>query len=344
MCSVQALTDFCRQVLERVGVPDADAGVTTDVLMQAERFGVTGHGLVRLPHYVERIQQGSINPRPNITVVREGPSTALVDGDNGLGHVVSSFAMKKAIELARAGAGFVSVRRSSHFGIAGYYSLMAARNGMIGLSLTLVDAILAPYGGSSPFLGSNPIALAAPSAGPHPVLLDISTSAVSWGKIIMARSRGEPIKEEWAIDSDGRPTTDPEKASALRPVAEHKGYGLAFFFELLCSGLTGSPYGPHLVPMYGDPKIPRNIGHFFGALRPDSFVSLDQFENTAQALADELRQTKPAPGFQEVLVPGDLEFRHQAKSDINGISLEHSIAEQLKNLAGKVGVTFPSNR
>ena len=344
MCSVQALTDFCRQVLQSVGVPDADADVTTDVLMQAERFGVTGHGLVRLPHYIDRIQHGSINPTPNVTVVREGPSTALVDGDNGLGHVVSTFAMKKAIELAQGGAGFVGVRRSSHFGIAGYYSLMAARRGMIGLSLTLVDAILAPYGGSSPFLGSNPIALAAPSARAHPVLLDISTSAVAWGKIIMARSRGEPIKEEWAIDSDGRPTTDPDRARALRPMGEHKGYGLAFFFELLCSGLTGSPFGPHLMPMYGDPKIPRNTGHFFGALRPDSFVSLDQFENTTQALSDELRQVKPAPGYQEVLVPGDLEFRHQAKCDSEGIAIEPSIAEQLMKLGGERRVTFPSKR
>ena len=342
MYSVRTLTDFSIQALKTVGVPDADAYTTADVLMQAERFGITGHGLIRLPHYVDRIQGGSINPVPRITTLREGPSTALVDGDNGLGHVVSNYAMKKAIDLAKNGAGFTAARQSSHFGIAGYYSLMAARQGMIGLSLTLVDACMAPFGGSSPFLGSNPISLAAPTTGPHPILLDISTSAVAWGKIMVARSRGERISEEWAIDAEGRPTTDAEKARALRPMADHKGYGLAFFFELLCSGLTGAPFGPHLIMMYGDPTKPRKLGHFFGAIRPDSFVSPGEFEKNTGKLTDEIHQVKAAPGFQQVLVPGDLEFKQQAKSDSEGIHIEPSIADQLRALAKRLNLKFPS--
>jgi ureidoglycolate dehydrogenase (NAD+) len=308
--------------------------------MQAERFGIPGHGLIRLPHYVDRIQGGSINPTPHITIVKEGPSTSLDDGDNG--HVVSNFAMKKAIDLAKNGAGFVAARQSSHFGIAGYYSLMAARQGMIGLSLTLVDACMAPFGGSSPFLGSNPIALAAPTTGPHPILLDISTSAVAWGKIMVARSKNEPISEEWAIDADGRPTTDPQKARALRPMADHKGYGLAFFFELLCSGLTGAPFGPHLIMMYGDPTKPRKLGHFFGAIRPGAFVLQDEFERNTEQLTNEIHQVRAAPGFQEVLVPGDLEFKQQAKSDSEGIHVGPSIAEELRALAKRLNLKFPS--
>lgn len=338
---VRALTDFCRDVLECVGVPHADAEVTADVIMQAERFGVSSHGLVRLPHYVGRIRIGSINPRPRLQVVKEGPCTALVDGDNGLGHVVSHFAMKRAIELARQGPSFVGVRHSSHFGIAGYYALLAAKEGMIGLSFTHTDVILAPYGGSEARLGSNPFAFAIPCEGPHPILLDVSTSAVAWGKIIVARERGESISPEWALDSTGRPTTDPQQARVLLPFGGHKGYGLALFVELLCGVLTGAPFGQHIPAMYGDLTKPRNLGHLFGAFRADSFVDLKEFKTRADQLADEMRETKPAPGFKEVLVPGDLEFRNQAKNDREGIRLDAPLMEQLRTLSDQLGVRFP---
>jgi ureidoglycolate dehydrogenase (NAD+) len=339
--SVRALTDFCREVLVSVDVPTADAEVTSEVIMQAERFGVSSHGLVRLPHYVSRILQGSIKPHPQVQVVTQGNGTALVDGDNGLGHVVSHFAMKKAIELGKQGPSFVGVRRSSHFGIAGYYALMAAREGMIGFSFTHTDVILAPYGGREPRLGSNPFAVAIPCDGPHPILLDISTSYVAWGKIIVARERGESIDPKWAIDSEGNPTSNPHEARVLMPFGGHKGYGLALFVELLCSVLTGSPYGQHIPAMYGNLTVPRNLGHLFGTLRADSFVSLDEFKTRAKNLADDMRQTTPAPGFKEVLVPGDIEFRNQAKIDREGVDLDASIIEQLKKLGDKLGVAFP---
>jgi ureidoglycolate dehydrogenase (NAD+) len=328
----------------KVGVPHADAETTTDVIMQAERFGIPSHGLVRLPHYVRRIREGSINPQPQISVTKEGQCTALVDGDNGLGHVVSTFAMRKAIELAKGGSGFVAARRSSHFGIAGYYALMAAREGMIGLSLTLVDAIVAPYGGTAPFLGSNPIALAAPSEAAHPILLDISTSAVAWGKIIVAKARGEQIKSEWAIDREGRPTTDPERAHALLPMAGHKGYGLALFIELLCSALTGSPFGPHIPRMYGDLKQPRNIGHFFGALRIESFAPVQEFKSRALAMTNEIHQIEPAPGFDQVLVLGDIEFMRESEIDSKGFHIDSATLEQLKCLATELSVHFPGGK
>ena len=339
--SVRALTDFCREVLVSVDVPTADAEVTSEVIMQAERFGVSSHGLVRLPHYVSRILQGSIKPHPQVQVVTQGNGTALVDGDNGLGHVVSHFAMKKAIELGKQGPSFVGVRRSSHFGIAGYYALMAAREGMIGFSFTHTDVILAPYGGREPRLGSNPFAVAIPCDGPHPILLDISTSYVAWGKIIVARERGESIDPKWAIDSEGNPTSNPHEARVLMPFGGHKGYGLALFVELLCSVLTGSPYGQHIPAMYGNLTVPRNLGHLFGTLRADSFVSLDEFKTRAKNLADDMRQTTPAPGFKEVLVPGDIEFRTQAKIDREGVDLDISMIEQLKKLGDKIGVAFP---
>lgn len=338
---IRELTDFCRQVLVKVGVPEADATITTDVIMQAERFGVSSHGLVRLPHYVSRIQAGSINVNPKLRVVKQDHGAALIDGDNGLGHVVSHFAMKKAIELAKETPSFVGVRHSSHFGIAGYYALMAAKEGMIGFSFTNADVILAPYGGREPRLGSNPFAVAIPTAGLHPILLDISTSSVSLGKIIVARARGESINPEWAIDSNGNPTTNPNEARILLPFGGHKGYGLALFVEVLCSILTGTPFGVHIPAMYGDLTVPRNLGHLFGALRADSFVSLDEFETRAQELAEDMRQTKPAPGFKEVLVPGDIEFRTQARTDREGIEVDASLTELLKEVGGKAGVPFP---
>jgi ureidoglycolate dehydrogenase (NAD+) len=338
---VQALTRFCRDVLVTVGVPPEDAEITAEVIMQAERFGVSSHGLVRLPHYVSRIQLGSINTRPQIKVAKQGNGTALVDGDNGLGHVVSHFAMKKAIELGKKGPSFVGVQHSSHFGIAGYYALMAAKEGMIGFSFTHTDVILAPYGGKEPRLGSNPFAVAFPSDGPHPILLDISTSYVAWGKIIVARERGESINPQWAIDSEGNPTTNPHEARVLLPFGGHKGYGLALLVELLCSALTGSPFGRHLPAMYGDLTVPRNLGHLFGTLRADSFVSLNEFKARARDLADDMKQTPPAPGFKEVLVPGDIEFRTQAQKDKEGIDPGPAITQQLKDLAQKLQVAFP---
>ena len=339
--SVVALTGFCRDVLASVGVPLSDAEITADVIMQAERFGVSSHGLVRLPHYVSRILQGSINPRPQVKVVKQGNGTAFVDGDNGLGHVVSHFAMKRAIELGKQGPSFVGVKRSSHFGIAGYYALMAAKQGMIGFSFTNADVILAPHGGREPRLGSNPFAVAFPCEGPHPILLDISTSYVAWGKIIVARERGESINPQWALDSEGKPTSNPNEARVLLPFGAHKGYGLALFVELLCSILTGSPYGRHIPAMYGDLTVPRNLGHLFGTLRADSFVGLDEFKTRAKDLADDMRETKPAPGFEEVLVPGDIEFRTQDKKDREGIDLNDSMIEQLRKLGDKVGAPFP---
>ena len=342
MIPVRTLTVFCHEVLVNVGVPNADAAITTEIIMQAERFGVSSHGLVRLPHYVNRILQGSINVHPQVQVVKQGEGTALVDGDNGLGQVVSHFAMKKAIELGKRSPSFVGVRRSSHFGIAGYYALMAAAEGMIGFSFTHTDVILAPYGGRDPRLGSNPFAVAIPCDGPHPILLDISTSYVAWGKIIVARERGESIRPEWAIDSEGNPTSNPHEARVLMPFGGHKGYGLALFVEILCSILTGAPFGRHIPPMYGDLTVPRNLGHLFGAFRADSFVGLDEFKARAEELADDMRKTTPAPGFEEVLVPGDIEFRTQTKRDSEGIDLGASLTEELKSLGDKVGVAFPA--
>ena len=326
----------------KMGVPGSDAAITSDVIMQAERFGVSSHGLVRLPHYVNRIELGSINPNPNVRVVKQDHGTALVDGDNGLGHVVSHFAMKRTIELARETPSFVGVKGSSHFGIAGYYALMAAREGMIGFSFTHADVILAPYGGREPRLGSNPFAVAIPCAGSHPILLDISTSSVAWGKIIVARERGESISPEWAIDSEGNPTTNPNEAQVLLPFGGHKGYGLALFVEVLCSILTGVPFGRHVAAMYRNLDVPRNLGHLFGALRADSFVSLDEFEARAQELAEDMRQTSPARGFKEVLVPGDIEFRTQAQTDKEGVALGAALTDQLKAVGMKVGIPFPT--
>jgi len=340
--TVSSLTSFCQNTLESSGVPRADAEVAADVIIQAERFGVASHGLVRLPHYVNRIELGSINPRPRLKIVKKGQCTALVDGDNGLGHVVGHFAMREAIELARHGASFVGAIHSSHFGIAGYYALMAVRANMIGLAFTHADVRLAPYGGTEAKLGSNPFAFAAPCDGPHPILLDVSTSIVSLGKIIIARERNENIPPDWALDSSGHPTTNPHEARVLLPFGGHKGYGLALFVELLCAILTGAPFGTHISSMYVDLTKPRNLGHLFAALRADSFVELSEFKRRAKELADEMRATTPATGFKEVLVPGDIEFRNQQRNDRDGIRLDPALSEQLKTLSTHLGITFPT--
>jgi L-2-hydroxycarboxylate dehydrogenase (NAD+) len=338
---VRALADFCRGVLVNVGVPAADASVTTEVIMQAERFGVSSHGLVRLPHYVSRILQGSINPHPQVQVATQENGTALVDGDNGLGHVVSYFAMKKAIELGKQGPSFVGVRRSSHFGFAGYYALMAAKEGMIGFSFTHTDVILAPYGGREPRLGSNPFAVAIPCDGPHPILLDISTSYVAWGKIIVARERGESINPEWAIDSEGNPTSNPHEARVLMPFGGHKGYGLAVLVDVFCAVLSGAAYADLVYPKSADGKpLPANLGHFFGAWRIEAFRPAAEFKAAMDDLQRRLKGSPRAEGQNRIYIHGEKEYENAERNLKEGLAVNPKVVADLRALAAELSVKF----
>jgi LDH2 family malate/lactate/ureidoglycolate dehydrogenase len=350
---VERLSEFAAAVFVAHGVPAEDAGRAAAVLAAADLRGIDSHGIVRLPAYAEMLRSGRINPTPQITIVRESPGTALLDGDNGLGLVVAQRANELAIEKADAvGTSWVGVRHSNHFGIAGYYPLQTVERGLIGWALTNAPRLVAPTGGAARMLGTNPIALAVPGGEEPPVVIDLATSAAALGKVQLAQRAGKPIPTGWALDRDGNPTTDPAAVfdgGPLLPLggadAGHKGYCLAALVDLVCGVLTGACWGP-FVPTFMmrqetfDPAAGLGIGHAFGALRIDAFMDPSAFHRRVDDWVRALRATPPALGSPGVLIPGDPERQAEAERRANGVPLPAAVVAELRALAGRTGVAF----
>ena len=337
-----ALTSFCRDLLVAVGLDERDAATVAGSLVAADLRGVASHGVLRLPVYVERMRRGLIATRPSIQVRRTGPATATVDGGNGPGQVVALRAMREAVALAEAaGVGLVSVHGSNHFGAAGWFALHAAERGMIGLALTHAEADVVPFGGRRAALGTNPLAVAVPRGDGPPVLLPMATSGVAMGRVLLARKQGQPIPEDWAVDADGEPTTDPGKVRAVRPMGGPKGYGLAFVVEVLAGLLSGSRSGTEVRRMYDDFDEPQGIGHFLGAIDPARFVPPEAFAGSVDRLAGQLKATPPAPGFDEVLLPGEPEDRAEARHRRDGVPVSEELRRELVALGAAYGIDWP---
>ena len=321
---LEAFTAAC---LEKLGVGSADARLVAETLVAANLRGVDSHGVVRLPHYATRLRNGTVNARPSITARRTGPSTALVEGDAGMGQLVAARAMREAIALAKeSGAGAVVARNSSHCGACAWFVEMAVKEGLIGVALTHTDSIMVPPGMKRIFLGSNPIAFGAPG-----VIIDMSTTHVAWGKILVARQEGKEIPPDWGIDADGRPTTDPHRVVGLAPTGGHKGYALATMVEILCAQLAGVPFGRHVTKMYGELDKPRNLGHFMLALDVARFTARERFAQDIGAFLQEIEA-------EGALAPGDPERRSAERRRSEGIPLGSTL-EQLNALATELGVT-----
>jgi LDH2 family malate/lactate/ureidoglycolate dehydrogenase len=349
------LHEFCARVFRHLGVPDDEARLAADVLSAADRRGIDSHGVARLRTYVDLISNGRINPRPRPRVVRETPSTATVDGDNGLGLVVGPWANDLAMAKAEAvGTGWVSVCNTNHYGIAGYYVLRAAARDMIGWSMTNSSKGVAPLWGRERMLGTNPIAIGVPAGAEPPFVLDMATSAVAYGKIEIAIREGKPIPLGWAIDSDGHPTTDPHRMNdggALvslgsdREHGGHKGYGLAAAVDILCAVLSGANWGPFAPPFAIRQPLPeravgRGLGHFFGAMRVDAFRDVAEFKEQMDDFVRTLRATRPAPGTDGPLVPGDPERAAQAERDARGVPVITPVLDDLRDIARLTGVAL----
>ena len=321
---LEAFTAAC---LEKLGVGSADARLVAEMLVAANLRGVDSHGVVRLPHYATRLRNGTVNARPSITARRTGPSTALVEGDAGMGQLVAARAMREAIALAKeSGAGAVVARNSSHCGACAWFVEMAVKEGLIGVALTHTDSIMVPPGMKRIFLGSNPIAFGAPG-----VIIDMSTTHVAWGKILVARQEGKEIPPDWGIDADGRPTTDPHRVVGLAPTGGHKGYALATMVEILCAQLAGVPFGRHVTKMYGELDKPRNLGHFMLALDVARFTARERFAQDIGAFLQEIEA-------EGALAPGDPERRSAERRRSEGIPLGSTL-EELNALAAELGVT-----
>ncbi len=325
-------------LLITAGVREEDARIVADSITTAELFGFQSHGVIRIPHYLKRLRIGSINKCPEIRVVKRSGNMAVVDGDHGLGHAIAHFAMNEAIGLAENGVGFVGVRNSSHFGIAGYFALQAIRKDMIGIVISHTDAAVVPYGGRKPAVGTNPLAVAVPTDREYPILLDMATSTASLGKVLVARDKGESIPPDWAVDEEGNPTTDPHRAKYLLPMAGAKGYGLALIFDILSGPLTGALFGKNIPLMYGDYEKHRELGHFMGAINVGRFVQVGQFKRNVGIMMDDLHATPPAKGFERVLVPGEKEYLTMLAYERDGIPIPHGTMNDLRSAAKELNV------
>jgi LDH2 family malate/lactate/ureidoglycolate dehydrogenase len=338
------LLDYACRVLERLDVPAGHARETASCLLKAELRGVDSHGLVRLPVYGRRLQSGVVNAQPDVRVVSSRGATALIDGDNGLGPIVGARAMETALNLAHQhGTGFVGVRHSNHFGPAAYYVEKAIEAGCIGLAISNAPPNMAPFGGRSRFLGTNPVAIGIPAGREHPLIFDASTSVVARGKIIVAAQTGHPIPEGWAVDPDGHPTTDANQAleGAVLPFGGPKGSALSFIIDIACGVLTGAAFASHLNTLE-DLSAVQNVGHVLAAIRTDLFVSDEEFRSRMDAILGMLKAAPAAPGVGRVLVPGEIELANEVRLREQGIGLPPAIVSQLAGFGETLGVSFPS--
>jgi len=337
------LHGFCCDVLTHVGVPATDATLVADSLTQADAAGQTGHGLVRLlPVYVRRLRQGTTKAVPQMRLIQQRGATAVVDGGSGLGQVVGHWAMDIAVKLARDnGVGLVAVRNSSHFGTASFFLKQALREHMIGVALTNAPSNMPPAGGKRPYFGTNPLCIGFPTSAEPPVILDMSTSVVARGKIVLMHLAGQKtIPEGWAIDEEGRPTTDPAAAlrGAVLPVGGYKGAGLAMAVDILCGILTGAAFGPHIVNLYDEGDRVQNLGHLFAAVSVSFFGPAEEFETRLDQMVREVRSQPRQPGVDRIYVPGEVEHERAEKSAREGVPMSEAGVREMEQLAQRVGV------
>jgi len=352
---IEVLREFSTRIFLHFGVPKADAEQAADVLASADLRGIDSHGVARLTSYFDLLSEGLINPTPKIKILRSTLSTATVDGDNGLGLVVGPQANKIAMDMAeKAGSGWVSICNTNHYGIAGYYVLQALKRDMIGWAMTNSTKLVTPLWGAERMLGTNPIAIAFPGKDEPPIVIDMATCAAAYGKIEMARRRGQPIPQGWGIDNQGRGTTNPDDivaGGALLPLGSdrerggHKGYGLAIMVDVLCGALGGANWGPFTPPFALRQEIParsvgKGIGHFFGAMRIDGFIEADEFKRQIDDFIRTFRATKPAPGTNGPLIPGDPEREAEKVRSKDGVPLIMPVVEELRAISKKIGIPF----
>lgn len=341
LISEAKLTQFVVDVLVQVGVSPEDASIVADCLVLANLSGVDSHGVVRLAHYIRRLQNGTIKTHPDIRFEKTAASMGIVDGGDGLGHVVTWHATTRAMEMAaESGTGIVSIRNSSHNGMTAFYILRLIAEGYIGMAMTATDKMLIPFGARKSFFGTNPLAFGFPGDG-IPVLLDMATTQAAWGKVALARIEGKPIPADWGYDADGNPTTDPNAIAGLHPFGGPKGSGLAMIIDIFCSVLGNLPWGPHINQMYGEMDAPRKLGHFIMAMDVRRLMPLDLFKSHISEMLSEYTQLEPADGFNAVYYPGQIEGMNREKRRSEGIPVDPGLHAELSDVGEKFGVPFP---
>ncbi|HSC94793.1 MAG TPA: Ldh family oxidoreductase [Burkholderiales bacterium] len=336
------LEAFIARAFEAVGIKAEEAKIIATLMTRADLQGSEGHGVFRLPQYIRRIRGGAVNVRPRIRVEREAAGMALVDGDNGMGHLVMRFATEKAIEKAKAaGAAWVGVKWSNHAGPASLYATMALEHDMIGLYLAVGNANhLPPWGGLDLLLSTNPIAVAVPAGEEPPIVLDMATTVAAYGKVKTKAQRGETMPEGWMMDRQGRPLTDPGRANEgfLLPIGGYKGYGLALIFGLLAGTLNGAAMGRDVVDFNADDTTPTNTGHAIVAINVDAFQPVADFKRSVDALVRDLRNSERLPGVDRIRLPGEGSQAARTDRQRNGIPLPAPLAASLATLAAELKI------
>jgi L-2-hydroxycarboxylate dehydrogenase (NAD+) len=340
--STAAVRGLIADAMIKSGVPAGDAAKIAELMLEADLIGADAHGVFRLPQYCLRLKLGGLNPRPNITVERTAPATALVNGDNGMGHLVVSRAMETAIDIARDnGVGWVGMQMSNHAGAAGVYAALPLKADMIGIYAAVANANHMPLaGGSEPLLGTNPLAIAIPAGKEPPLVLDIATSIVSYGTIKNHRLQNIPLKGDWMVDpKTGEAVTDARKSAEalLLPMAGYKGAGLALMIGMLAGVLNGALFGRDCVDFNAEPDMVNNTGQFVLALDPARFQPLDKFKAEVDRQSRELRASKTLPG-QTVRLPGEHRAKRRADRLANGLALPPELLTQLDKLAGELSI------
>ena len=345
------LRGFAARALEVVGVDADDASLVGEVLVASDLRGIESHGVARLEgFYVDRIRDGRIDPQAVATTLRETPTSLSVDANNGLGHPVGVRTMRRTIEKAqRAGCAIATVRRSNHFGIAGYYAMLALESDCIGVVSTNAGRLAAPTGGREPMLGTNPFAFAIPAEDGDSFVLDMATTTVALGKLEIAKRLGKPLQRGWAVDRDGNDTIDPDAGllGALLPLGGsgtetggHKGYGLGLLADLLCGVLAGGVFAPDM-PDSRDLLKPGIVSHFFMAIRIDSFRPVAEFKRDVSRSLRSFRESPPAPGFERVYTAGEPELMRTKEHLRDGIGLDPIVVTSLHSVAQKLGIDPP---
>jgi len=336
------LSDFTKEVFVQAGMPPEDAQAEADVLIWANLRGVDSHGVLRIPWYVSNIDKEIMNPKPNIRVEKETYSTLLIDADSALGAVVTTFAMNRVMEKAKKmGIGWALIRNLTHQGALGYYSLMAAKKGMAGITFVCSSPNMVPYGAKATGVSNNPIAISVPARRHRPLILDMATSVVAGGKLWLAMDKGVPIPEGWALNNDGSPTTDPRQYNMLLPVGGPKGSGLSIMLECLSSIMANNPLVEPV--LRGEEPIGRVIQNsVVAAVDIGMFTDLGNYKEHVDSLIDGLKALPKAEGFNEILVPGEPEWRTFDDRSRDGIPLPEGTVDNLRSIAKKFSIELPA--
>lgn len=349
---IKELERFMLDVLVKMGIPAEDARICTDVLLASDLRGIDSHGIGRLKMYVDRIRAGILNPITKWEVIKETPTTVLIDGHHGMGHVIAHQAMNMAIDKAqKLGVGIATVRNSSHFGIAAYYPLMAVAAGMVGLSFTNARPSIAPTYGVDPMLGTNPICMAAPTDNGSPFVLDGATSITQRGKIELYQRAEKDTPAGMVINDQGETLTDTDHilqalvqgVAALLPLGGageilggHKGYGLATMVEILCASFGSGSHGKDLTGRQGDKQVPHKLGHMFIAINIENFVTIDEFKKTTGQICRNLANSHKAPGQDRIFYAGEKEYEAEQQRRRDGVPINKNLQKTMKQLISEL--------